>query len=75
MLRRSAGYILLLLALLAALPMILLLTFLASGANIGSQGHFHVLPVVLEISLTAALLMGSFRMLMQGRSVAQRTDR
>jgi hypothetical protein len=75
MLKRFAGYMLLLLGLLAALPMILLLMFFASGANIGSQGHFHALPLVLEVSLTAALLMGSYRILIVGRSVAKPPDR
>lgn len=71
MLRRSAGYILLLLALKASLPSIMLLLFFVSGANVGSQGQFDMPRLVLEISLAAALVVGSHRMLVPTRNPAQ----
>jgi|HubBroStandDraft_6_1064221.scaffolds.fasta_scaffold4376935_1 hypothetical protein len=71
MLRRPVGYVLLLLALVAALPAILLLLFLASGANVGSQGHLSAHRLVLEISLAAALVMGSHWVLVHARGSAQ----
>jgi hypothetical protein len=63
MLRRSAGYLAVLLAVASAVPAMLIALLCASGATTGTRGHFDVAHLGVELTAVVALSIGSWRLL------------